>query len=271
MNRARISAMVLLTLGLSSASALSQQQTRLSETRWIKDGSIMTLVPAGEFWMGSDKGSSIDYIADNEKPRRKANLPDYYLDKFEVTNRQYLNFCRQTEYQLPYLLRAGQIPAGRENHPVVNMSWNDAEVYCKWVGKRLPTEAEWEKAARGTDGRTYPWGNGWDQHLSNNRTSPYEDTVPVGSFPKGASPYGIMDLAGNVWEWTDDWYKSYPGSDKTFDQTGKMKVTRGGAYFYSIFLLLSSARNPLPPDDRSEYNGFRCALSSEKVKLGSAR
>lgn len=258
--------MAVLMLGLGWAT-FSRETSRPGAIRWFQDSSIMILIPAGEFWMGSDKGSSAEYIPDNEKPRHKAILPDYYLDKFEVTNQQYFNFCKETGHSLPFLMREGKIPPGKENHPVVNVSWNDATAYCKWAGKRLPGEAEWEKAARGTDGRAYPWGNGWDQNLCNNRTSPYEDTVPVGTYPKGASPYGVMDLAGNAWEWTDDWYKSYPGAERSFDETGKMKVTRGGAYFYSIFLLLATARHPLPPEDISEYNGFRCAVSADKFKL----
>lgn len=250
-----------LILGLG-ISVLAQESAKPKAIRWFKDNSIMILIPAGEFQMGSDRDAS-------EKPRHKVYLPDYYIDKFEVTNQQYLKFCKDTGHSLPSLLISGVIPSGKENHPVVGIGWNDADAYCKWAGKRLPTEAEWEKAARGTDGRTYPWGNAWDQNLCNNRTSPYEDTVPVGSYPKGASPYGVMDMAGNAWEWVDDWYKSYPGSPVAFDETGKLKVTRGGAYFYSIFLLLTTARHPLPPDDRSEYNGFRCAISADKVKINS--
>ena len=259
-----------LVLGLGF-NGLAQDQARPKLVRWFKDNSYMILIPAGEFWMGADKSVNVEYMAANEKPKHKVFLPDYYIDKFEVTNQQYFNFCKETGHKLPLLLKEGAIPAGRENHPVVNITWDDADAFCKWAGKRLPTEAEWEKAGRGTDARTYPWGNGWDQNLCNNRTSPYEDTVPVGTYPKGASPYGVMDMAGNAWEWTEDWYKSYPGAPNSFDETGKMKVTRGGAYFYSIFLLLVTSRHPLPPDDRSEYNGFRCAVSADGVKISPSK
>jgi len=236
--------------------------------RWLKDDSIMILIPAGEFWMGlDDKDQPKEKITRGEKPRHKVYLANYYIDKFEVTNQQYFKFCLETGHRLPLHLKEGKIPSGKENHPVNHINFEDAQAYCQWAGKRLPTEAEWEKACRGNDYRFYPWGNFWQMNLSNNRTSSYEDTVAVGSFPKGASPYGVMDMAGNVWEWTLDWYQSYAGSDTVFDETGKSRVTRGGAYFYSIFLQMCPARNPLPPNDISEFNGFRCLVEMEKVKF----
>ena len=246
-------------IALAARGALAQ--TPPKAIRWTKDASAMVLVPAGEFLMGSDK-------LPNEQPKHKVALKDFYIDTFEVTNEKYSRFCMETKHSFPMHLREGKIPAGRENHPVNELSYADAEAYCTWAGKRLPTEEEWEKAARGTDGRTYPWGSGWDQNLSNNRTSPYEDTLAVGSIPRGASPYGALDMAGNVWEWTSSWYKSYPGAATAFDETGKSRVTRGGAYFYSIELLRTSYRHALPPDDSSEYNGFRCAVDADQVKLG---
>jgi formylglycine-generating enzyme required for sulfatase activity len=236
-------------------------QTELPKTiSWPKDNSEMALVPAGEFVMGSEK-------IPNERPAHKVLVKDFYMDKLEVTNRQYQLFCQAAGRQCPIHMTDNKIAAGREKHPVNNVSFFDAEAYCQWAGKRLPTEAEWEKAARGADARVYPWGSGWDQNLSNNRTSAREDTLPVGSIPGGASPYGLLDMAGNVWEWTDGWYKSYPGAPVSFDETGKSRVTRGGAYFYSIELLRTSYRHPLPPDDASEHGGFRCAADSDKVKL----
>jgi formylglycine-generating enzyme required for sulfatase activity len=222
--------------------------------RWKKDGSIMVKVPASEFWMGSSK-------SDAEKPRHKVYLDTFYMDKYEVTNTQYLAFCVDTDHRLPIHLRRGMIQQGRERHPVNHVTWSDADAYCKWAGKRLPTEAEWEKAARGTDGRLYPWGSGWNARLSNNRTSPSESTMAVGSFPQGKSPYGALDMAGNVWEWTADWYKSYPGAPLKFDETGKRRVARGGAYFYSIDLLRCANRYPLDPLDATGHGGFRCAIS----------
>ncbi len=239
------------------ASAPSDAGNLPSQVKWKKDGAIMVKVPAGEFWMGSSGRP------DNEKPKHKVFLDTFYIDKYEVTNTQYLAFCVETNHRLPIHLMRGFIQPGRENHPVANVAWIDADAYCKWAGKRLPTEAEWEKAARGTDGRIYPWGSGWNARLSNNRTSPAESTMPVGSFPQGKSPYGAMDMAGNVWEWTADWYKSYPGAPLTFDETGRRRVAKGGAYFYSIELLKSTNRYPLEPTDATEHGGFRCVASAK--------
>ncbi len=228
--------------------------------RWKKDGAEMVKVPAGKFWMGSGRGPGA------EKPRHQVFLETFYIDKYEVTNTMYLAFCVDTGHSLPVHLRRRMIQQGRENHPVNNVTWSDADAYCRWAGKRLPTEAEWEKAARGTQGRIYPWGNGWNARLSNNRTSQQESTMPVGSFPDSASPYGAMDMAGNVWEWTADWYKSYPGAGATFDESGKRRVARGGAYFYSIELLKTANRYPLDPNDATEHGGFRCVLDLEPHK-----
>jgi formylglycine-generating enzyme required for sulfatase activity len=250
-------------IGFFPVYSAAEQASSLSKSiRWIKDGSVMVLIPAGDFWMGSDK-------LPNEKPRHKVFLKDFYIDKFEITNQQYFRFCGGTGRRLPIHLRESGIPSGRENHPVNHINFIDAESYCNWAGKRLPSEDEWEKAARGVDGRVYPWGNNWDQNLSNNRTSPRQDTMAVGSISQGASPYGVIDMAGNVWEWTSSWYQSYPGAEIQFDETGKTRVTRGGAYFYSIDLLRTSYRHALPPDDKSEYNGFRCAAAIDKVKLSA--
>jgi formylglycine-generating enzyme required for sulfatase activity len=175
---------------------------------------------------GSNEGS------EDEKPPHKVYLDAFYISRCPVTNAEYKKFVDATGRDVPFAKedwakpynwdkKTRNYPNDKANHPVVLVSWYDAVEYCIWAGVRLPTEAEWEKAARGTDGRTYPWGNGWDQNLCNNRTSPYEDTVPVGSYPRGASPYGVMDMAGNAWEWTDDWYKSYPGAPTPLMKPGK--------------------------------------------------
>ena len=223
--------------------------------RWQKDDAELVKVPGGQFRQGSNSGP------DASKPEHKVLVDAFYIDRFEVTNARYFRFCQATRRALPVNLRQGAIPAGLENHPVNNVTWDDADAYCRFVGRRLPTEAEWEKAARGADGRTYPWGNGWDQRLSNNRTNPLESTMPVGSYPRGASPCGALDLAGNVWEWTADWYRAYPGGSLAFDETGRRRVARGGAFFYSIDLLKTFVRYPLDPQDATDHGGFRCAVS----------
>ncbi|HEY6086066.1 MAG TPA: SUMF1/EgtB/PvdO family nonheme iron enzyme, partial [Nitrospira sp.] len=203
----------------------------------------MAVIPAGEFLMGSSSGT--DSLPD-EQPQRYVYLSAFSIDRYETTNEEYARFVVSRGHRAPENTNAastlwtGDRPLpGSERHPVVNVSWTDAEAYCRWMGKRLPTEAEWEKAARGTDGRRYPWGNGWDVSLANSasywagRTVEFASgadweafwvkgegarlakekglkgevlTLPVGSFPGGVNSYGLYDMAGNVAEWVQDWY-----------------------------------------------------------------
>jgi formylglycine-generating enzyme required for sulfatase activity len=197
----------------------------------------MVLIPAGEFLMGSDP--SVDQDArDDEQPQHTLYLPDYYLAKTPVTNAQYAAFVQAT-YRQPEGWEAGKPSSGKEDHPVVNISWHDAVAYCRWLSGvtgrpyRLPSEAEWEKGARDTDGRIYPWGNQWDAKRCNTRESGKRDTTPVGAYLEGASPYGLLDMAGNVWEWTRSVYKSYPydPDDGREDLEAKgIGVLRGGSW-----------------------------------------
>ena len=166
-----------------------------------KDGAEMVWVPAGEFLMGSTDDEGVR----DERPQRKVYLDGYWMYKTEVTVAQYRKFCEATNREMPEAPEWGW----KEDHPVVNVSWHDAVDYAKWAGASLPTEAQWEKAARGTDGRVFPWGNEWDAGACANSVSwSLKGTKPVGSCPAGASPYGCVDMAGNAWEWCADWYLS---------------------------------------------------------------
>ena len=226
-----------------------------------KDGATMLLIPAGEFRMGSPE----DEGKPNEHPQNTVFLDAFYIDKYEVTNFLYKKFMDATGYEAPrywndwYCL----------DQPVGGVSWHDAVVYAKWAGKRLPTEAEWEKAARGTDGRKWPWGNEWDSSKCNSGggrggRSPYEYSAPVGSFPAGASPYGVMDMAGSVFEWCADWcsedyYSRSPKRNPKGPDFGSMRVTRGAScrYVYPP-TLRCAARYGESPDSQEDYIGFRC-------------
>jgi formylglycine-generating enzyme required for sulfatase activity len=223
--------------------------------RWKADGSVMVKVEAGKFLMGGTKTPA-------EQPRHEVSLPVYYLDRTETTWRAYLTFCQATGRAKPVGATVRDpFPADRLEHPVADVSWADADEYCRWTGRRLPSEAEWERACAGPAGRTYPWGEGWNGGACVNRTNSGDHTAAVGTMSGCQSPAGAMDLGGNVWEWTADWYKNYPGAPVTFDLTGTERVVRGGTFFYSIDLLRCQNRYHLPPDDASDNGGFRCAVS----------
>jgi formylglycine-generating enzyme required for sulfatase activity len=235
---------------------VSGNEQGYKEYRNEKDGSVMIYIPAGKFTMGSNDN-------DDEKPIHTVYLDAYYMDKYEVTVGQFREFCNATGKSMPDQPDWNQ----GDNYPVVNVSWDDASAYASWAGKRLPTEAEWEKAARGTDGRKYPWGNAWDASKCNNgeSNSPdgYEKTAPIGSFPQGASPYGVMDMAGNVWEWCQDWYGKdyYQNSSNrkpTGPSSGSNRVLRGGSWYNAQLICRSSLRNYLIPRLGGDYFGFRC-------------
>jgi formylglycine-generating enzyme required for sulfatase activity len=287
----------------------------------------MVLIPAGEFTMGSNKETNEamwreanalnpygfkDKLYADEHPAHKVHLPAYYLDKYEVTNEQYLEFVKATDHTVPYLWpRNGyglsnelfeslpldhlrqiatekfrldmdvpnmskqellaeieKIQATRNTLPVTTVTWPDADAYCHWAGKRLPTEAEWEKAARGPQEFEYPWGNKWDptkiNTMSENPDAPYS---AVGSFPGDKSGYGVYDMAANVTEWVADWYDAYPGAQPADENKsyGKLqRVVRGGmtssGHYDALSLLFRAAkRNHLRPYSALIDVGFRCA------------
>jgi formylglycine-generating enzyme required for sulfatase activity len=165
---------------------------------------------------------------EDEHPVHRVSLNAFFIDQYEVTHVQYQRFIGATGRSAPPYWQEGKIPRGQGDLPVM-VGWADAEAYCRWAGKRLPTEAEWEKAARGADGRKYPWGNEFDPARANvGEAQP--GTVRVGNYPTGKSPYGAYNMIGNVWEWTSDWYQPYPGSDYRSEQFGeRYKVIRGNA------------------------------------------
>lgn len=241
---------LMLGIVLSSAGLGAQQAVRAD------NGAAMVLVQAGEFWMGSDDGN------DDEKPRHRIDLDAYSIDRYEVTNGLYKRFMEATGRAAPRHWSHGDLNG--VSQPVVGVSWHDADAYCRWVRKRLPTEAEWEKAARGDDGPTYPWGEEWDSSRANSKESPLNKPAPVGSYPSGVSPYGVHDMAGNVWEWVADWYAkdSYQRSPQRNPQgpeAGPWKVLRGGSWGFLPSLLRTTSRLSITPDLRNTVVGFRCA------------
>ncbi len=201
----------------------------------------MVLIPAGAFVMGTDRtdeGEAADlglpytWYSD-ATPAHMVELDAFYIDRYEMTNAEYLQFLNDTEIPLdpPYGWDGDRPPDGKGDYPVTGLNWFEAYLACQHFGKHLPTEAEWEKAARGTDGRLYPWGDEFDESRANVATGSAGHLMPVGSFPQGASPYGVMDMVGNAWEWTRDWYRPYPGSTYVSDGYGKQfKVLRGNSY-----------------------------------------
>ncbi|MDQ7839342.1 MAG: SUMF1/EgtB/PvdO family nonheme iron enzyme [Thermodesulfobacteriota bacterium] len=204
------------------------------------DNAEMILIPAGEFVMGSPDGQGID----NEHPQHKIYLDAYYIYKYPVTNGQFQKFIDTNGYKAQGEWKK-YAPKERERHPVIFVTWDDAVAYCRWAGGSLPTEAQWEKAARGTDGREYTWGDAWDPARCNWRESPKvagmaefsggRGTTPVGSFPSGASPWGVHDMAGNVWEWCADWYgetyyQESPSKNPEGPESRQYRVLRGGSW-----------------------------------------
>jgi len=238
----------------------------------------MVYIPAGEFIMGTDRGFMEEFsreygvrkgkFFEDAEPAKKIFLKAFYIDKYEVTNREYKKFIDATGYPPPPTWRGNMYPEGKGDHPVTNVTWFDAHAYCKWAGKRLPTEAEWEKAARGPDGNIYPWGNKYGSEKAN--LNNIEITAPVGSYKEDRSYYGVYDMAGNVTEWVDDWYQPYPWSKARNKDFGKRyKVLRGGSggslghYNLTRIFATTFFRQYGNPYEAADDGGFRCARSVE--------
>lgn len=282
----------------------------IGSTMTGKDAMTLLYVPAGNFTMGSNYehcgacGNDSPSYLDN-KPQHSVYLDAFWIDQTEVTNKQYAMCVSAGECTLPSSLKSPMRSSYYgdsqfDNYPVVYVEWSMAKAYCEWADRRLPTEAEWEKAARGDDGRIYPWGNNPPSDGLLNFDSPIRDTAAVGSYPDGKSVYHAYDMAGNVWEWVNDWYGSYDQSSPSsnplgpknpsgsIDQAGYARVLRGGSWYFedhssrSIFrygvvpvdfLVRSDTRSWAIPryKDTSIYGrppfgfgtvGIRCAMSA---------
>jgi formylglycine-generating enzyme required for sulfatase activity/serine/threonine protein kinase len=247
----------------------SPVDTRMRST----DGMTMVYVPAGEFSMGSTNADSDAY--DDEKPQHTVTLDAFWIDKTEVTNAQYgecveAGACPAPSQSSSYTRSSYYGNSSFDDYPVLFVGWNQASDYCRWVGARLPTEAEWEKAARGTDGRKYPWGNGVPDCNEANYWGKEDgcvgDTSQVGSYPAGASPYGALDMAGNVWEWVADWYDSdyyaiSPGRNPRGPDSGSTRVLRGGSWFSIQRHVRAAYRRSYVPSYAYHHVGIRCARS----------
>jgi formylglycine-generating enzyme required for sulfatase activity len=265
---------------------------------WEADGAEMVFVSAGEFVMGSEE------LGDDERPAHRVSLDGFWIDRYEVTNERFARFVVATGYQTEaercgwgWVWKGSEWEKvegadwrhprgpdsniepfgyaqdkGKMDHPVVLVSWNDADAYCRWAEKRLPSEAQWEKAARGTDGRRYAWGDEFDSTNANTREGWRMgngewtgDTTPVGNFsPQGDSPYGASDMTGNVWEWVSDWYGSdyysqAPSVNPPGPATGTYKILRGGSWPFDEVYARTSFRYNVRPDYTYDFAGFRCS------------
>ncbi|MCP4423009.1 MAG: SUMF1/EgtB/PvdO family nonheme iron enzyme, partial [Chloroflexi bacterium] len=278
---------LLLTRGMSPASLIQHRvaaATALARISGYGRRRFWTLpygepdwvdIPAGEFVMGSSDGE------EDEKPQHTLYLDNYQIARVPVTNAQYRLFVEAAKHDPPPHWEDGKIPKGLESHPVVNVFWHDAIAYCRWLsdvtGKAitLPSEAEWEKAARGTDGLVYPWGNEYDRLRCNGEELGIDTTTPVGIFPNGASPYGALDMSGNVWEWTrtiwnmtggkydDSTRYPYQGQDGREDLTkgnDHGRVLRGGSFWSDSYALRCADRFRVDPDFRGVDLGFRVCV-----------
>lgn len=239
---------------------------------WEKDSSEMIYIPAGEFVMGLRQDGSIAY--DGDEFRHTVYLDAFWIDKYETTNAQYkrcvdAGACERPFSNSSYSRVAYYDDPQFDRYPVIEVNWKGAADYCQWVGKRLPTEAEWEYAARGADERTWPWGSLFDPDKVNSWEGGAGDTTQVDWYANGASVFGVLNMAGNVAEWTADWY----GSDYYHDApvhnpqgpaSGLLKVARGGSWRWSADVVRTSDRNVFSPDTHSNDVGFRCAVSADQ-------
>ncbi|BFU94874.1 MAG: conserved protein of unknown function [Nitrospira sp.] len=298
-NRDRIINALLITIALFTLARVAWGlDTQDITVEWTEDGkklaaervstwapkAEMVRIPAGEFVMGSDK--KVDRNAYKaELPQRRISLDAFEIDKYEVTNLQYLKFVLETgrNPQIDWRYDGGNFQGAMANHPIMHVSWFDADAYCTWAGKRLPTEAEWEKAARGEDGRLNPWGNqpAGLSRVNFGRTGlsgpvrdrperllMYPPIIAVDKYENSVSPYGLYQTMGNVAEWVSDWYdqdyyKTAPDRNPKGPETGTQKAFRGGGWMDSTTTMRVAMRNGTDPTTKINWLGFRCAKSMQ--------
>jgi formylglycine-generating enzyme required for sulfatase activity len=245
-----------------------------------QDGGVALWIPPGEFLMGSEDDAwpwlprQGDKAAEEKPvPVHEVSVSGFYLDRYPVTNTQYEKFVRETGHRAPecgewggarWNMWQGQsLPWGHSRHPVVGVSWDDAEAYCQWAGRRLPTEAEWERAARGgLEGKRYPWGDELNPALASYARNVGSATSPAGIYPPNG--YGLYDMAGNVWEWCSDryaidYYARSPRRDPTGTEEGENRLLRGGSWTHTPGQMQCAYRDRHPASDRGYVIGLRCA------------
>ncbi|MEE2658238.1 MAG: formylglycine-generating enzyme family protein [Candidatus Latescibacterota bacterium] len=223
----------------------------------------MVLIPGGQFTMGGSQEES----PESERPPHPVDLPDFHIDAYPVTNQDYREFVNCTGYKTPIHWQRGTYPTGLARHPVVNVSWQDAKAYANWMGARLPTEAEWEKAARGTDERLYPWGSRFvdDRCNFNNVVG---STLPVDEFPLGRSPHGVWDMSGNTYEWCEDYYdeayyKYSPSTNPKGPEGGQERVIRGGFFSETRTNVRTTHRSSAAETHTRDNVGFRLGCAAD--------
>jgi eukaryotic-like serine/threonine-protein kinase len=249
------------TVPPNSPASITAHATLLSPN----DGMTLLIIPAGDFSMGAISHT-------DEEPVHMVHLDSYWIDRTDVTNAMYARCVYEGSCQVPdrpnsYTRKPYFGDSHFGNFPVIYVTWDDANSYCKWAGGRLPTEAEWEKAARGTDARVYPWGNQLPDTTMLNYYYVVGDTSAVGSSAADISAYGVLDMAGNIREWVADWYDSAyyaksTGSNPLGPATGADRVVRGGSWLANEFFIRSALRIFYPPDSAFFNLGFRCAKSA---------
>jgi iron(II)-dependent oxidoreductase len=273
--------------GAAGGYTVEEAQALLPKERWAELDSTVD-VPAGPFRMGTD----FDRADAQDRPQHIVRLPEFRIDKYLVTNAQYARFVAETGHRVPSSWKNGRIPDGQLLYPVTLVNWYDAVAYAHWAGKRLPTEAEWEKAARGTDGRRWPWGNAMDPKRLNTYYN-VGSATGVDTYKDGVSPYGAFDMAGNVSQWVDDDFLPYAGSDAPAeifqgkvarvvtpeDRAMKLselipvkqhyKVLRGGSWKSDPFSTASYHRSYDWPNYASDFFGFRCAADAAGPVAGT--